>query len=62
MQHNTMWPQRVVDIWYKFSTKSTFEILCVVGTQPNFALVDTFSHASCKNRRNVGKHSAFPIT
>jgi len=42
--------------------KSTFEIFCVVVAQPKFALVDTFSHASCKNRRNVCKQSTFPTT
>ena len=44
------------------SAKSTFEIPCVVGPQPKFALVDTFSHASCENRRNVGNQSTFPTT
>lgn len=44
------------------SAKSTFEIPCVVGLQPKFALVDTFSHASCENRQNVGNQSTFPTT
>jgi hypothetical protein len=47
-------------IQHKNSAESTFEISCTVGPQPKFALVDTFSHASCKNRRNVGKQSVFP--
>jgi hypothetical protein len=59
----TMCPQEgIADIQHSIITKSTFEISCTVGTQPKFALVDTFSHASCKNRRNVGKQNTFPTT
>jgi len=47
-------------MWHKFDAKSTFEIFCVVGSQPNFALVDTFSHASRENRRYLSKQSTFP--
>ena len=61
------------DIWHcmfmeccehttQFSTKSTSEIPHVVGLQPKFALVDTFSHASFENRQNVGKQSTFPTS
>ena len=46
--------------WSPHLVKSTFEMSCTVGAQPKFALVDMFSHASCKNRQNVGNQSAFP--
>jgi hypothetical protein len=62
MQHSTMWLQRAVGMKHTFCAKSTFEIFLVVGTQPKLALVDTFSHASCKNRQNAGKRSTFPTT
>jgi hypothetical protein len=62
MSYSSMCPQGTVDIQCIIRTKSTFEICCTVGSQPKFALVDTFSHASCKNRRNVGKQSTFPTT
>jgi len=55
VQHGTMEPQIGVRIWWTFVAKSTFEIFPVVGTQPKFALVDTFSHASRENRQSVGK-------
>jgi hypothetical protein len=62
VQHSTIQPQRGVRIWWTFVAKSAFEIFSVVGTQPKFALVDTFSHASRKNRQNVCKRSTFPTT
>ena len=54
--------QGSVNMWCDKCTKSTFEIFRTVGPQPKSALVDTFSHASCKNRRKVGKQSTFPTT
>jgi hypothetical protein len=62
MQWGTIWQQTGVDTRHTIGAKSTFEIFCVVGSQPKFALVDMFSHAFCKNRRNVGKQSTFPTT
>ncbi len=62
MSHSSMCPQDTMNVQSKINTKSTFEISCTVGTQPKFALVDMFSHASCKNRQNVGKQSTFPTT
>lgn len=49
-------------MWAMFDAKSMFEIFCLVGSQPGFALVDTFSHASCKNRQNTSKEGTFPTT
>jgi hypothetical protein len=60
--HRNMFSQGFVNIWCDKCTKSTFEIFRTVGPQPKSALVDTFSHASCKNRRKVGKQSTFPTT
>jgi hypothetical protein len=59
---STVCPQNIMNIWCAIGAKSAFEIPCIVGLQPKFALVDTFSHASCENGRNVGNQSAFPIT
>jgi hypothetical protein len=55
-----MWQQRGMEMLVGFGAKSTLEIFCSVGAQPNFALVDTFSHASRENRQNVSKQSTFP--
>ena len=55
-------PTGYMNMQCKISAESTFEISFAVGPQPKFALVDTFSHASCKNRQNVGKQSTFPTT
>lgn len=58
----TIWQQRGVSTQCAFGAESTFEIFCTVGTQPKFALVDTFGHASSENRQNAGKESTFPTT
>src|SRR5579872_5301396 len=62
MQHSTMLAERAGNTWCAFCAKSTFEIFSAVGAQPKFALVDTFSHASCKNRRNGSNQGTIPTT
>jgi hypothetical protein len=60
MQHHAA--TESCELWDAFGVKSTFENFRTVEAQPKFALVDTFSHASCENRQNVGKQCTFPTT
>jgi len=58
--YNTQY--HIVDKWWAFLHEVHIWNFFFSGAQPKIALVDAFSHSSCKNRQFVGKQSPFPTT